>query len=161
MFRNKDQVATLQVLYDESLRGIRDQQAAVEQLRNRVVALLSVASLAAALFGAHSLYRGSHPGWLLIFAGIALGAFGVSMLIAVYVLRPREDWQFYQDVRDYATEIQGGKPVSLAYALSNLTIHQEASFEVNEKILGDLHRWYRRACYLLAIQVIAWAIVAL
>ncbi len=159
---NEDnQAAALQVLFDESTRGIKDQQAALEQLRNRAVALLSVGALAAALFGTHFLHRGSHPGWLLAATVVALVAFGGSALIAAYVLAPRKDWEFYQDVRDYAEDIKDGEEVPLAEVLSNLTVHQENSWDVNEKILGALHDWYRCACYLLAIQVIAWAVVAL
>jgi hypothetical protein len=48
--------------------------------------------------------------------------------------------------------------VEVLYNLATLT---EASWKVNEQILDGLHVWFKRAVFLLAVQVVVWAVIAL
>lgn len=149
----------LSILFSESCRHIDGQIAAVESLRTRSVALLSVAALVAGLFGPH-LIAGRHSWWVDLAVWVALFAFGVTVLIALWILTPRQTWEFYQEINPYLDELSDGKEVRASEMLYNLAADSEQSFSVNEGIIRKLNDEFRVACLLVGVQVIAWAIAA-
>src|ERR1019366_3655068 len=77
------------LLWEESRRQIIRQESDVDSLRNRAVALLSVTSLVAGLFGGRVLAHGHRAT-----VAAALALFVGSVGAVVVVLAPRWGWEF-------------------------------------------------------------------
>lgn len=147
------------LLWDEARRQLEEQRSTLESLRSRSVALLSVASLVAALFGSH-LLRGEHRWWVTVAIVVALAAFGLSALFVVHLLAPRQDWEFSQSLAAYLTDIKNGEDVTPEDVCYNLAKDSQTARRNNESKLKTLHSEFGWASALLGLQVIAWAVAS-
>jgi hypothetical protein len=148
------------LLWEEARRQIEEQRSTLESVRSRSVALLSVASLVAALFGSHIL-RGEHRWWVTVAIVVALAAFGLSALLTVHLLAPTSDWEFSQNLDSYLVDIKNEKDVTAEDVTYNLAQHSQVSRRNNEAKLKKLHCEFGWACALLGLQVLAWAVASL
>ena len=148
------------VLLDEMRRQIDEQQSALSVLRSRAVALLSVGSLVAALFGTR-IVPGHHSGLTNGAIAVALIAFGCSVISVILVIAPRRGWQFSQNVTPYLGYVMDGKAVSSDYVSFHVARSTEASRAANTPKLKCLHDWFTLTCVFLGIQVVAWGVAIL
>jgi hypothetical protein len=144
------------LLWDEARHQIDEQRSTLESLRSRSIALLSVASLVAALFAPH-VFEEAHRWWVDVAIPAALVAFALCALIVVWVLAPKHNWEFSQNLGSYFEDIRNKKNVTPEEVTYNLAKDSQASRGRNETKLKCLHKGFRWACVLLGIQVIAWA----
>jgi|SRR5882757_2022045 len=82
----------LRLAYDEGLRVLTQQRDDLERIRTRVVTLVSVASIAAALLGGFTTTKAPHrPAWLYV----GLGALGVLIVCVCVILAPH--WTIFEN----------------------------------------------------------------
>jgi hypothetical protein len=87
------------LLWDESRRQITRQESDLDTLRNRAVALLSVSSIVAGLFGGRLVTAHHHPGYVTAAIVADLAFFAVSVLAVIVVLSPkRKGWKSAQNL---------------------------------------------------------------
>jgi hypothetical protein len=148
------------LLWAEAQRQISRQEADLDALRNRAVALLSVSSIVAALFGSHiattHLSTRGTVGTIL-----ALVAFGLGALVALVILTPKRDaWEFTENLRQYFEKLSDGSltPVTVT---TNLAEHFEGYRKNNQAKIERLYQFLIAACVLVGLQVIAWGVAAL
>ena len=96
------------LLWDESRRQITRQEADLDTLRSRAVALLSVSSLVAGLFGARATTH-HHPTFATVATVAALAFFSLSVLAILLVLAPkRKGWEFAQNLDQWFPRLMDG-----------------------------------------------------
>jgi hypothetical protein len=147
------------LLWAEVQRQMTRQEASLDGLRNRAVAMLSVASIVAALFGGH-IEAGDHSTRVVTASIFALTFFGVGALLSLLILAPKtRGWAFAEKLSGYFTRLQNQTltPVSVT---SNLAENFEASRKENEAKLERLYAIFKWVCILVSLQVIAWGIAA-
>jgi hypothetical protein len=81
------------LIWDQAKQQLAQQNADLDLLRTRAVAMLSVAALVAGLFGTR-LPDGDTHSRTLAFVIAALVLFAVSIVLAVLVAAPRRKWEF-------------------------------------------------------------------
>lgn len=148
------------LLWDESRRQITRQEADLDTLRSRAVALLSVSSLVAGLFGARATTH-HHPTFATVATVAALAFFSLSVLAILLVLAPkRKGWEFAQNLDQWFPRLMDGTltPVTVT---TNLAEHVEASRKKNQVVLESLYWWFSAACLLSGLEVLAWGITVL
>ena len=126
------------LLWDEARRQNAAQVAEVDLLRTRAVAVLSVASLVAGLFGGRIVAKSPHPHYVGAAIGVALVAFALSVLAIVVVLKPQKmKWEFAQNLTSYFEDLAAGEPIQPVDVTFNLAKDFEASRIQNKVVLGD------------------------
>jgi hypothetical protein len=141
------------LVWEESRRQIVRQEADVDGLRTRAVALLSVSSLVAGLFGGHVLSHGA--GRPAVIA--ALASFAGSVVAVLVVLAPRWHWEFEQILEEYIERLTT-KTLSPLEASLGLARTVELSRTRNKKQIGTLYWWFFAACILTGLEVIFWGL---
>jgi hypothetical protein len=150
------------ILWEESRRQISRQESDLDTLRTRAVALLSVSSLVAGLFGGRVVSTHPHPTFVTVAIIAALTFFGVSVIAILFVLAPRKlGWEFAQNLRQYFPLLQADGPLYPITVTSNLARHVEASRRRNQVLLERLYSWFAIACVLTGLEVIAWGVSVL
>lgn len=144
------------LLWEQAQRQLSQQNADLDTLRTRAIAMLSVATLVAGLFGSR-LPRGHESIKTLIALIIALALFGVSVLLAILVAVPRKRWifSFTFDQLLKLIEDNTARPVDVAY---NLTRWAEEARSSNKAKLKPMYAMFGCLCVLTGLQVIAWAV---
>lgn len=138
--------------YDAGVRALDLQERAVEQLRSRTGILLAASSLTASFLGAQTI---QHESGLSVLSGLALISLAVSVLLCVYVLLPKQVFEFslnapqvYEslfDLRDDEEEIRR----RLAYWL-------EEFWQRNQDRIDELGRYFFAAAVALIVQLVFW-----
>jgi hypothetical protein len=156
----KDLTDAAAILWEEARRQVSSQADEVDLLRNRAVALLSVASLVAGLFGGRIISSAHQPTHTTIGLTVALVAFALSVIAIVIVLAPRTNWQFSENLESYFSDIDDGdlRPIDVTARLGQ---HSVSARENNQKKLDMLYPWFMISCILIGIQVVAWGVAAL
>jgi hypothetical protein len=78
-------VATLeQTTYELAVRALAQQEQALTEIRSRTGTLLTASSLIASFLGAEAIGRNGLNAWIVL----ALVAFGLSVVLSIYVLLP-------------------------------------------------------------------------
>jgi hypothetical protein len=147
------------LLWAEAQRQMTRQESDLDNLRNRAVALLSVASIVAALFGSH--IATTHPSATTkIASGVALVAFALSALLTLLILVPKKGWVFTENLEDYLQDLSREtlKPVDVT---GNLAAHFEEYRLKNATKIDGLYKYLNGACLLIGVQVVAWGFAAL
>jgi len=108
--------AAVAMLWDEARRLLVRQEATLDTLRGQAVAILSVASIVAGLFGSRLLPTGQLSAFSVVMIGIALAAFGATAVLALKILRPRK-WRFEHGLTLY-TEMVDRREVVVASGLA-------------------------------------------
>lgn len=144
------------LLWGEALRMLQRQEANLDTLRNQAVAVLSVASVVAGLFGSR-LLPGSHSLRVEAAIWIALILFGVSALLAIFILIPRK-WGFSHDLQESLSLIKARHPIAVISLAHRWATGFEQLRRKNQGQLDGLMRCFWLACVLVGAQVIAWAV---
>ena len=141
-------------VYQEALRGLLQQQAAVESLHGRAATLIFAASFASSLLGARALADGV-DGWDWIALGLllAIGALAVVMLWPYYNLTFRFDPE--QLVARY---VDVPEPPPMAVVHRELALQIKADWRQNGRIVRRLRETLQLALILLLLEIGAWLI---
>lgn len=140
------------VAYDEAVRALSEQQAAIESVRNRAGLLLSAAAVTTSFLGAQALQGGSSS----LFSGLALFSFVAVATTSLAILWPRS-WEFTANprrvVKDF-TEAAGA--IRLEDLHRDLSLHMHGSYLVNHRGLQELALLFQAASGLLTLEVVLW-----
>jgi len=148
------------LLWAEAQRQVARQESDLDALRNRAIALLSVSSIVAGLFGSHvaTVHLSTRSTVATI---IALVAFALGALASLIIVTPKwKAWVFTEKLDLYFTLLKEGTltPVTVT---SNLAEHFELYRKSNQVKINRLYGLLIVACALVGVQVIAWGIAAL
>jgi hypothetical protein len=134
------------------VRALDLQESGLEQLRARTGILLAASSLTASFLGAQTIQHASGLG---VLGGLALVSLAASVLLCVYVLLPKQRFEFslkapqvYEtlfEFRDDEEEIRR----RLAYWL-------EEFWQRNQDRIDELGRYFFAAAVALILQLVFW-----
>jgi uncharacterized membrane protein len=142
----------LAFVYQESLRGLLQQQAALESLHNRAGTLIFASSFASSLLGSRALVDGLGAwDWLAVVLLLAIGALTVVLLWPYYNLSFRFD---PQDLLDRYVDSQ--PPVTMAEMHRELALRIKDDFHRNGRIVRRLREAFQLALILLLLNILAW-----
>jgi hypothetical protein len=142
----------LAFVYQEALRGLLQQQSAVESLHNRAATLVFAASFASSLLGSRALADGVGGwDWLAISLLLAIGALTVALLWPYYNLTFRFD---PQDLLD--TYVDSDEAVSMDDMHRRLALRIKADWQRNGRIVHRLRELFQIALIILLAEIMAW-----
>jgi hypothetical protein len=143
----------LAFVYQESLRGLLQQQAAVESLHNRAATLVFAASFASSLLGGRALADG-------------LGGFwewtGVVLLLAIGVLTVFLLWPYYNlsfrfDAAELLADyVDSPTPQTMSGMHRALALRIKDDWHNNGKIVRRLREAFQLALILLVLEIVVW-----
>ena len=152
---SSDHERAYELAYDEAVRGLSQQQAALDNFRTRAGILISAAAIATSFLGGEAL---ADDGFT-VASWIAVALFAAVGTAAMFVLWPRKDWEFLAGPRRLiATYIEAAEPLPLDEIHRDLALHMENSYDDNARRLQRLILAFRWAAILLAAEVVAWVI---
>jgi len=144
--------ALYKVAYDEAVRALSEQQAAIESVRTRAGLLLSAAAVTTSFLGAEALRGGGSNFW----SWLALLCFVAVAATSLAILWPRA-WEFAA----FPIGVVGGRfesaedgQIGALYRDLSLRIH--GSYLENHLALKHLAAFFQVASALLTIEVILW-----
>ena len=139
-------------VYQEALRGLLQQQAAVESLHARAATLIFAASFASSLLGAQALEDGVGAwDWIALSLLVAIGA------LAVFLLWPYYNLTFRFDPEELiARYVDVAEPVPMAAMHRELALQIKADWRQNGRIVRRLREALQVALVLLLLEIIAW-----
>jgi hypothetical protein len=143
------QVSTLeQTVYDIAIRALRQQEEAITELRSRTGTLLTASSLIASFLGAQVIARGG----LTIWVALALSSFGVSVVLCVYSLLPKDGLVFALDAPDTYAALADirGEERECQYRLA-CWLHEIR--EQNAAAVGRVTRMFEVAAFALLTEI--------
>jgi hypothetical protein len=142
----------LAFIYQEALRGLLQQQAAVESLHNRAGTLIFAASFASSLLGSQALTDGLGVwDWLAVLLLLAIGALTVLLLWPYYNLSFRFD---AQDLLD--RYVDSDTPATLTTMHRELALQIKADFRRNGRVVRRMREAFQLALILLLLNILAW-----
>jgi hypothetical protein len=144
------------LIWDQAKQQLAQQNADLDLLRTRAVAMLSVAALVAGLFGTRLPHGYTHGGTL-AFVIAALALFATSVVLAVIVAAPRRKWEFTFKLDPLLQRVDAGDAVP-ADITRNLAAWAEVARSNNARQMSSLYSVFRLVCLLVGLQVIAWAL---
>jgi hypothetical protein len=157
---DRDLTEATELLWEQAQRQLSQQSADLDSLRTRAIAMLSVAALAAGLFGSRVPRAHTSLG-AAIAAFIALGLFAICIVLAVWITTPmKHAWRFTSPLRVLIEGVGAGALLPMDVALS-LADYAEKSRKENEDKLESLHKYFSVVCVLVGLQVLAWTIAVL
>jgi hypothetical protein len=141
-------------IYQEALRGLLQQLAAIESIHARAATLIFAASFASSLLGAQALDDGVGAwDWTALALLVAIGGLAVVLLWPYwnlwFRLDPAELIAQYVDVAD---------PVPMAAMHRELALRIEADRQRNGRLLRRLREALQLALVLLMLEILAWLI---
>lgn len=148
-----------EIAFDASKDALKQQEAALDNLRTRASTVLSGASIATAFLGAQALKRPRHRPelWLDGWEWVAAGSFIALALTVIVILWPRKNWVFTVGAKDLiGGYVEGARKYTVPEIQRNLALHLENHFDANQQKIERLYLWFRLSCGLLALQVVAW-----
>jgi hypothetical protein len=144
------------LIWEQAKQQLSQQSAELDTLRNRAVALLSVAALVAGFFGSR-LPHGELHGRELFCVWVALVSFSVSVLLAMFVAAPRyRAWEFTFKLGPLRQRVDDFEAVPVDVT-RNLADWADQALSNN---VGKMQSMYVM-CGLVGVQVIAWVTAAL
>lgn len=139
-------------VYQEALRGLRQQQEAVESLRNRAGTLVFASSFASSLLGSRALAAGLGA-WDWIAIGLL---FGIGALTVV-MLWPYYDLTFRFDPKDLlARYIDSDEPSDMNDMYRSLALQIESDRRRNGRVVKRMREALQLALVLLLFNILAW-----
>ena len=145
------------MLWDEGRRLLVRQEAVLDALRGQAVAILSVASIVAGLFGSRLLPSAQLSAFSVVMIALALAAFGSTALLALKILRPTK-WQFEHGLTPYTEMVERRQVVVAAGLALSWAKGVEAQREANRGQLDRLMTRFAWACGLTAASVVFWGL---
>ena len=146
------------VLWEQSKAEIAHQDADVDSLRTRAVALLSVGALVGGLFGSRLPHGHLSPMNVAALVA-ALVLFAVSVVLAVAIAWPR-DWYFGADRQPLVSRVADGT-ATLAQVNLSLARRAEQNWTENYGTMRRMYRLFAVLCAAVGLQVVAWAIAVI
>jgi len=143
----------LAFVYQEALRGLLQQQAAVESMHNRAATLIFAAAFASSLLGGPALADGLNGGWewLGVILLLAIG------LLAVLVLWPYYNLSFRFDAEDLLEEfVDSDPPATMAEMHRALALRIKADWRTNGRLVRRMREAFQLALVLLLLDLLAW-----
>jgi hypothetical protein len=139
-------------VYQEALRGLLQQQAAVESLHARAATLIFAASFASSLLGARALDDGVGAwDWIALGLLVAIGC------MAVFLLWPYYNLTFRFDPADLlARYVDVAEPPPMAVIHRELALQIKADWQANGRIVRRLREALQVALILLIAEITAW-----
>jgi hypothetical protein len=142
----------LAFVYQEALRGLTQQQGAIESLHNRAATLVFAASFASSLLGSRALADGLN-GWDWTAVGLLLtiGA------LTVVLLWPYYDLSFRFDPEDLLREyVDAEPPASMDEMHRRLAVQAKDDWRRNGRIVRRLRETFQVALVLLLFEIATW-----
>jgi uncharacterized membrane protein len=142
----------LAFVYEEALRGLLQQQSAVESLRTRAGTLVFAASFASSLLGSRALADGVGAwDWIAIVLLFAIGG------LTVVLLWPYYDLSFRFDPEDLlARYVDDGSTATMSTIHRELALQIKADWRRNGRIVHRLRVTFEVALVLLLFNILAW-----
>jgi hypothetical protein len=139
-------------VYQEALRGLLQQQAAVESLHARAATLIFAASFVSSLLGARALEDGVGAwDWTALGLLVAIGG------LAVFVLWPYYALTFRFDPEDLlARYVDVPEPVPMTRMHRELALQIKADWARNGRIVRRLREAMQIALILLLAEIVVW-----
>jgi hypothetical protein len=139
-------------VYQEALRGLLQQQAAVQSLHARAATLIFAASFASSLLGARALEDGVGAwDWVALSLLVAIGA------LAVFLLWPYYNLTFRFDPEELiARYVDVAEPVPMATIHRELALQIKGDWRQNGRIVRRLREALQVALVLLLLEIVAW-----
>jgi hypothetical protein len=139
-------------VYQEALRGLLQQQAAVESLHNRAATLVFAASFASSLLGSRALADGVGGwDWVAISLLLVIGALTVALLWPYYNLTFRFDPEELLD-----TYVDTEHSASMSDMHRRLALRIKADWRRNGRIVRRLRELFQIALVVLLAEIVAW-----
>jgi hypothetical protein len=142
----------LAFVYEEALRGLLQQQAAVESLHNRAGTLIFAASFASSLLGSRALTTGVPAwNWIAIALLLLIGSLAVVMLWPYYEL------SFRFDARDLLDRyVDAPQPASMSEIHRSLALRIKDDWTRNGRVVRRIREAFQLALILLLAQILVW-----
>jgi hypothetical protein len=139
-------------VYQEALRGLLQQQSAIQSLQARAATLIFAASFASSLLGSQALADGLGAwDWIALALLFAIGGLAVLLLWPYYNLTfrfdPEELLARYVDVAE---------PMPLPASHRELAVRIKADWQRNGRIVRRLREALQIALVLLLVEIAAW-----
>jgi hypothetical protein len=155
-----DLTDSTKLLWEQAQRQLAQQNADLDTLRTRAIALLSVSAIVAGLFGSRLSHTHLSTG-AAISAILALGLFAINVVLTVWIVTPvKNGWRFTYPLRALITRTEAGTVLPMDVAIS-LAHYAEQSRKENEDKLASFYGQSRIVCVLAGIQVVAWAVAVM
>jgi hypothetical protein len=144
------------LLWEQAQRQLLQQNADLDTLRTRAVAMLSVAALVAGLFGSR-LPRDHVSARTLTAVTLALCLFAGSVVLALAVAAPKKKWLFTFKLDKLLDLVREGQatPMDATY---NLARWAEDARQLNAAKQQRMYAMFGWVCVLVGLQVVAWAV---
>lgn len=140
------------VAYDEAVRALSEQQAAIESVRGRAGLLLSAATVTTSFLGAQALQGGSST----LFSWLALLSFVAVAATSLAILWPRS-WEFTANSRKVLEScIESAEEIRVEDLYRDLSLRMQGSYLENHLGLKHLAVFFQAASTLLTIEVVLW-----
>lgn len=147
-----DEGERLTFVYEQALRGLLQQQAAVESVHARAGTLIFAASFASSLLGSRALSDGV-GGW----DWVALGCLVGIGALAVVLLWPYYNFSFRLDPDELlARYVDVPEPVSTPRMHRELALRLKSDWRSNGRIVRRLREALQLALILLLLEIGAW-----
>jgi hypothetical protein len=148
---NDEDDPRLAFVYQEALRGLLQQEAAIESLHNRAGTLIFAASFASSLLGSKALADGIGVwDWLAISLLFGIGVLTVFMLWPYYNFSFRFDAE--ELLRDYVDE----RAATMAEMHRALSVRMEHDRRRNGRLVRRMREALQVALVLLLLEILAW-----
>lgn len=151
---SEDQTAATAILWEQAKAHITKQDADLDSLRTRAVALLSAGALVGGLFGSR-LPHGHRPLMNVVALIAALVLFGASVILAVAIGWPRA-WYYGANQKPLVDGVADGT-VTLAQVNLSLALRAEQNWNENSRVMTLLYQMFAVLCAVVGLQVAAWA----
>jgi hypothetical protein len=140
----------LDFVYQEAMRGLQQQQSALDSIHNRAATLVFAASFASSLLGSRALANGLGAwDWLAVALLLAIG------VLTVILLWPYYDLSFRFDPEDLL-ERYVDTPVPMGEMHRSLALQAKEDWRSNGQIIHRLRESFQVALVLLVIEIMAW-----
>lgn len=146
-------MATLeQTTYELAVRALAQQEQALTEIRSRTGTLLTASSLIASFLGAEAIGRNGLNAWIVL----ALVAFGLSVVLSIYVLLPKAGLIFALDAPETYEALYGVRDDEEEFA-RRLTYWVQGFREGNHSTVHRLTRTFEFASAALLIEIVLLA----
>lgn len=140
------------VAYDEAVRTLSEQQAAIDSFRSRAGLLLSAAAVTTSFLGAQAMqaHSAKFASWMALVSFVAVAATSLA------ILWPRR-WEFTASPRDVIEGyIESSEPIRVEILYRDLSLRMHRSYLENHRGLERLAVSFQAASGLLTIEVVLW-----
>ena len=139
-------------VYQEALRGLSQQQGAIQSLQGRAATMIFAASFASSLLGSQALADGLGVwDWIALWLLLAIGA------LAAFLLWPYYNLRFRFDPEDLlARYVDVAEPPPMAAVHRELALRIKDDWRQNGRIVRRLREALQAALVLLLLEIVAW-----